>query len=242
MSNDTVSLVKKRVASTLCSACSEGRGQLLSVALYALVALALLAPMASDTILPGAPDHANHVALIIQAKMGLDEGQFPLRVAPWQHNGWRYPVYQFYSPFPYTIAGLIYKWVTPSNPFAAYKLMIWLSLSLAGFFLYHLALFLTKSRPASLLAGAAYITAPYFLITSTHAGRSPRWSLRGLSRLSSTRASYAIRPPGGSDLPSHPSPGFSLRRRIRSLSYTRRSLRAYCSCSRQWREITVYET
>jgi hypothetical protein len=79
------------------------RPHLAALALYGVVAISLLAPMASNEILPAAVDHGNHVAMIIQGRMALEEGQFPLRVAPWQHNSWRYPLYQFYSPFVYTV-------------------------------------------------------------------------------------------------------------------------------------------
>ena len=60
--------------------------------LYFLFGLGLLAPLASNQILPSAPDHANHTAIIVQARKAIEEGQFPLRVAPWQHEGLRYPL------------------------------------------------------------------------------------------------------------------------------------------------------
>jgi hypothetical protein len=87
-----------------------------AAALYLLLALGLLAPMASNGVLPAALDHANHTASIVQAKMALDEGQFPLKVAPFEHDHMRYPLFQFYSNTPYLIGGLIYKYVTPRNP------------------------------------------------------------------------------------------------------------------------------
>jgi hypothetical protein len=132
--------------------------------LYGLLAIGLLAPMASNTRLPAEPDHGNHIAMIVQARMAIEEGQFPLRVAPWQHGGWRYPVFQFYSPLPYTVAGLVYKWLTPTNPLVAYKIVLWGALLLGGFSLYLSADLLTRSRRAALLAGVVYMTAPYFLI------------------------------------------------------------------------------
>lgn len=73
--------------------------------LYGIIAFGLLEPIASNSILPSAPDHPNHVAPIIQAKKALEEGTFPIRVAPWQHNGWRYPVFQFYSQLPHIVGG-----------------------------------------------------------------------------------------------------------------------------------------
>src|SRR5271163_4175184 len=99
-----------------------------AVGLYFLLALGLLAPMASNTVLPAAPDHPNHTASIVQAKMALDEGQFPLKVAPFEHVGLRYPLFQFYSQTPYLIGGLIYKYVTPKNPWLALKIVYLLGL------------------------------------------------------------------------------------------------------------------
>jgi hypothetical protein len=130
----------------------------------AVFAIALLAPMASNERLPSAPDHANHTAAIVQARMALEEGQFPLRVAPWQHFGWRYPLFQFYSPVPYTVAGLVHKWIAPQNPFVAYKITLWGAFLLGGFSMYLAAHLLTRSRAASMLAGVIYMSTPYFLI------------------------------------------------------------------------------
>lgn len=132
--------------------------------LYAGIATGLLAPMASDTILPKEPDHANHVAAIVQARQGIEEGQFPLRVAPWQHQGWRYPQFQFYSPVPYEIAGRVYRWLRPENPFAAYQAMLWAALLSGGFWMYLTSHFLTRNIVAALLAGVVYMSAPYLLV------------------------------------------------------------------------------
>ncbi|MCX5908403.1 MAG: hypothetical protein NTY64_14765, partial [Deltaproteobacteria bacterium] len=52
---------------------------------YGLWAFILLSPMADNEHLPKAWDHANHLAHIIEASSALKEGQFPIRIAPWQH-------------------------------------------------------------------------------------------------------------------------------------------------------------
>ena len=57
--------------------------------LYAVLALALLSPLASNEQMPSGGDFQNHAGAIVQAGMGLKEGQFPLRVAPWEHHGLR---------------------------------------------------------------------------------------------------------------------------------------------------------
>lgn len=69
---------------------SDRRQQWLVVLLYSAIAIALLSPMSSASVLPDSPDTISNVAHTIQARMALEEGQFPIRVGPWQHNGWRY--------------------------------------------------------------------------------------------------------------------------------------------------------
>jgi hypothetical protein len=73
--------------------------------IYALMVFGLLAPMASNTVIPEVPDHdhVNPVGIIVQARQAMEEDQLPLRVAPWEHAGFRYPLFQFYSPLVYTV-------------------------------------------------------------------------------------------------------------------------------------------
>jgi hypothetical protein len=84
--------------------------------LYAVIAFALLAPSASDSVVPASIDLGDHLGAVIQAKMAIQDGQFPPRIAPWQHNGWQYPLYQFYSSLPFTFSGLVYQWLTRPIP------------------------------------------------------------------------------------------------------------------------------
>lgn len=131
---------------------------------YGIYGIALLSPLAANSVLPQAPDFANHTAIIVQAKSALDEEQFPLFVAPWQFSGWRYPLFQFYSPLPYTLAALIYKWIVPENPYLAFKLLLWLSLAVSGIFINKSAFWLTRSRISAFLSGVVYMTTPYFMM------------------------------------------------------------------------------
>ena len=131
---------------------------------YGAIAIALLSPMASALVMPDIADAIINVSHTVQARMALEEGQFPLRVAPWQHNGWRYPVFQFYGQFIYTLTGLLYKYVTPANPYLACLIILWLALTVSGFFIYRSSFLLTRSTPAAILAGASYMSAPYFLV------------------------------------------------------------------------------
>ncbi|MGB5596757.1 MAG: 6-pyruvoyl-tetrahydropterin synthase-related protein, partial [Crocosphaera sp.] len=131
--------------------------------LYGFVALSLMAPMASSKIIVSINDTPSHVGYIAQARTAIIEGQFPLRVAPLEDNSWRYPGFQFYSQLPYFIGGWFYKIVTPTNPYEAYKLVILIALMIGGFYIYRLSFKLTESRVAAILAGIAYMSAPYFL-------------------------------------------------------------------------------
>ncbi len=137
---------------------------------YAVLATSLLAPISSEQAIPAITDYANHVANVIEAKMALAEGQFPLRIAPMELSGWRYPNFQFYSPTTYTFAGIVYRWLTPNNPIIAVKFTMWLALVMGGLFMQRLAYWLTKSRPAALLAGIVYLTAPYYTVVITGLG------------------------------------------------------------------------
>ncbi|MDR3491289.1 MAG: hypothetical protein P4M12_04495 [Gammaproteobacteria bacterium] len=60
---------------------------------FASLAVILLIPTSSLRYPSNHADYINHLALIIQAKSALLEWQFPLRIAPFEHNGWRYPLF-----------------------------------------------------------------------------------------------------------------------------------------------------
>ncbi len=132
------------------------------------IAASTIAPLAAHFEAPMSFDLLNHIASIMQAKLALAEGQLPIRQALSQDDGFYYPNFQFYSPSSYTIAGLIYKWLTPSNPFTALKMTLWLSITLGGFYMYRLGLWFLKSKPAALLTSVTYLTSPYYLIVLDH--------------------------------------------------------------------------
>ncbi len=142
---------------------NKNRISLKIIILYCVIALSLMAPMASSTIIPSINDTPSHISYIVQARDAINEGQFPLRIAPLENNGWRYPGFQFYSQLPYFIGGWFYKLLTPNNPYYAYKLVLIMALVMGGLYIYFLSLKLTRSRIASILSGVAYMSAPYFL-------------------------------------------------------------------------------
>jgi len=148
-----------------------------------LIALSLLAPIASNTYLPAVPDYANDVAEIIQAKMGLDQGQFPLHTLPWQDKGLGNAFFTFYSPLPQHLAGYTYQLmnsVTSTNPFFIMKLILWFSLFIAGIYIYRLMLWLIQSPPIALLCSLVYMTAPYFIINIDSRGAFSEAFAQGL--------------------------------------------------------------
>jgi hypothetical protein len=146
------------------------KSRILFFLLYSFIATSLIAPIATENYIPGLADYVNHLASIIQAKMAFAEGQFPLRIAPLQYSGFRYPIFQFYSPTTYTIAGLIYQYLTPTNPMVAYKLTAWIGLLIGGIYMNRLTYWFVKSRIAALLASLAYLTSPYYIIVMNNFG------------------------------------------------------------------------
>lgn len=133
--------------------------------LFACVAIFVLLPIISNIYIPNLWDMHNHFVGIAQAKMALAEKQFFLRTAPSGHfSSFRYPFFQFYSPTSYTIAGLIYQWITPAKPFLAFKVTIWMALVIGEIYMYRLAFWLFKSSPIAILCAIVYLTAPYTFI------------------------------------------------------------------------------
>lgn len=129
---------------------------------FGFLSISLMTPIASNTLLSANPDFNNHLASIVQAKMGLAQGQFPLRVTPYEHHGMGYPLYQFNSPTSYTLAGLILKYI--SNPVIVYKFVVWLASVLGGIFCYRFLKELFQSRYAALLGAVVYTISPLHII------------------------------------------------------------------------------
>src|SRR5262249_13866801 len=89
-------------------------------AFYVPLSLVVLSPLTCKFMpYTGANDLANHVSGIIEARNALAEGQFPIRVAPHQLNGQRYPIFQFYGNLSYTAGGLLYA--AGMDPYRAWK-------------------------------------------------------------------------------------------------------------------------
>lgn len=132
-------------------------------ALILIVGSCLMGPIASDLIFPPSPDHPNHTAAVVQARQAIDEGQFPLRVAPWQHNGLRYPHFQYYSWLPFWVGGLLHKYAFPENPWVSVKTVYYLGLCFAAVWMYGSLRSLQLKSSSALAGSLAYMTAPYVL-------------------------------------------------------------------------------
>ena len=132
---------------------------------FSLLMLSLMGPLARNDVLPNpGVDIRQHVPMVVEARQAIEEGQFPLRVAPRTHNGWRCASFQFYASFPYWLGGLIYKFLTPGNPYVAVKLTFGVFGVLGGVYAYRCARYVAGLRSLALLAGTVYMTAPYFLL------------------------------------------------------------------------------
>jgi hypothetical protein len=128
---------------------------------FAFFAIAVTAPWAcSDYVGPG--DLKVYISNISEAKLALMQHQFPVRVSPSMVDGMGYPFLQFYSPFLFSLEGLLNFII--ENPFQVGKMIIWIALTLGGFYMYRLCNWFTGSPAASLLAAVCYITAPYLIV------------------------------------------------------------------------------
>ncbi|OGT46635.1 MAG: hypothetical protein A3E83_06035 [Gammaproteobacteria bacterium RIFCSPHIGHO2_12_FULL_41_20] len=136
--------------------------------IFSSVAIFVLMPLASNTWVPNNLDYLSHISAIIHARWALLMGQFPLRAIT-NSDGFLYPLFQFYSPSSYTVAGIIHRWGV-ANPFLAYKMTVWGALVVGGIYMSRLSYWLTLSRPIAMLSGLVYLTAPYMIIVINHIG------------------------------------------------------------------------
>lgn len=144
----------------------HNKKNLLSLLLYAFLALMLLAPLGSNNMVPNGQDMRPHIGAIIQGGKAIEAGQFPLRIAPQEHKGEGYAHFQFYGPSLYTVAGVLRALFPHTSPVAIFKLLMFIAFFMGGFFTYLAAKQYVKNNAAALLSGVIYMTAPYFLINA----------------------------------------------------------------------------
>jgi len=137
-----------------------------AIALILVIIISIMSPLGSNIPVESpAKDLLNHISGIVEAKNALIEGQFPIRIAPHALDENRYPIFQFYGNFPYTLGGIFY--IVTNDPYLAFKLVIILSLFLGAYYLYKFGLWVTNSKYAAVVASTVYLTAPY-LLTDIH--------------------------------------------------------------------------
>lgn len=131
--------------------------------LLALITLAIMAPIASDVYYADNNNFSYHFVNILQARTAILEGAWlHLRVSPLMFYGWFYPVFQFYSPTPFTVAGYLYI-LFPHNLMDVYKITIGLALVLGAWYSYKLFVFLFRNEVAALLGALLYLFSPYLI-------------------------------------------------------------------------------
>lgn len=128
-----------------------------------VVTISIMSPLWSDyPVESAASDLLNHISGIIEAKNAINEGQFPIRVAPNALGGIRYPIFQFYGNFPYTVGGILF--LLNIDPYTSYKIVIILSLFIGAFYIYKFGIYSSNNKYASISASIIYLTSPYVLI------------------------------------------------------------------------------
>lgn len=128
--------------------------------LYLLMALGLMFPYRSSRVRP-VGDLPVVMAITMQAERALLEGQFPIRVAPTEQAGYRYPRFQFYGNLPYTVAGALS--VVTRDPYTGWRITSLISLIMAGYFTMQLSRWLTGNQRVATVAGAVFLCAPYLM-------------------------------------------------------------------------------
>lgn len=131
---------------------------------FLIVILALQAPFASNDYLRDTVSDINiHTSLVAQAKVALDEGQFPPRLAL-QDKELGTAWFQFYGPVFFTVSGLVHKFFFPDNSYAALKFVLWSLLFLGVLFFYLFIKILIKSDIIAVASALIYLMSPYLLL------------------------------------------------------------------------------
>ena len=123
-----------------------------------LLAVPLIVPFLGEG-LPATADAEIHLHRMMSALVNLDAGYGYPRWTPYLHHGFGYPIHNFYAPGVHIIGALIMQ-ATSANPVQVIKF-----LQIGATLLYPLGAYLFArrfaSRPAALVAAAAYTLAPF---------------------------------------------------------------------------------
>lgn len=146
------------------------KNKLLLLFCFSLISFYLFYQIGTSIFIPD-NDLRAHSAYVVQALMAINEGQFPIRVAPWEYQGLRYPEFQFYGVIFFTIAGYLYKIL--QNPLLSLKCLLFFALTMSGFYVYRLTRLFVKSDAASMVASIAYLFSPFLLLNLSYRGDFP---------------------------------------------------------------------
>ncbi len=148
------------------------------ILLFIAITFSIMAPIVNHQFVPHRDDYTYHLQNILEAKQALRHGEFLLRVAPDAFQGMLYPVFQFYAPTIYTVAGII--GFISQNPLDPFKYTIGLCLILGAFYSYRLYVFLFKNEIAAVLGAILYMFSPYLLININVRGDFTEAATQGL--------------------------------------------------------------
>lgn len=131
--------------------------------LFVVVIIMSQSAIPNHDYVPRTEDYAYHIALIVEAQRALLAGQWWLRTAPDFVHGLFYPVFQFYAPFAYTVAGSL-GLLFSHNPLAPFTFTLGLCGLFGGWYAYKLYLYLFRNEAGALLGAVLYLFSPYLLI------------------------------------------------------------------------------
>lgn len=140
------------------------------VIIFSVISFYLLYMIGTSIYIPD-NDLRSHSAFVVQALMALNENQFPIRIAPWEHQGLRYPEFQFYGVLFFTLAAYLYKFL--HDPLLSLKCLLWITETIGGLYIYRLVYLFVKSKHAALIAATAYLFSPFLLLNISYRGDFP---------------------------------------------------------------------
>lgn len=142
-----------------------GTRKFLSISLlFILVQVMSFSALSNHVYLPRTDDYVYHIAAVIDAERAiLLQQQWLLRTAPDYVHGLFYPLFQFYSPLPYTLAGYL-GLIFSHNPLDPFKLSMGLCGFIGGWYAYKLYVYLFHNEVSALLGAVLYLFSPYLLM------------------------------------------------------------------------------
>ena len=142
-----------------------GRGGVGPFVFFLMLATVVLWPLlvCRNIAQSTADDLSCHLSGIVEATRALEQGQFPLRVAPVSNDGRGYPFFAYYGNFPYTAGGVLCRFLGV-NPFTAWKIVSLFALTIGGYFTYRSCGVLTRQTLPSIVGGVVFVLSPYLWV------------------------------------------------------------------------------